>query len=587
MNKDQYNKLLKENITKTYKKADCNVQATINGEAKQIAEKLKLDDKIECLAERNAFISLKDHKEDFHRNTKCRLINPAKSEIGRLSKKYLERINTDVRKATQLNQWRNTATVIDWFSDIKGKQRSKFIKFDIVEFYPSISEDLLNKALDFAEKFTSISPEERSTIMHARKSLLLNPEAAWKKKDQEDLFDVTMGSLDGAEVCEVVGLFLLDDLSKLIEKKDGGLYRDDGLAVVKNATGPKLDKLRKSITKMFKDHGLAITIEIDLAITDFLDVTFDLKAEKFYPFRKPNNKPLYINAMSNHPPSIIKQLPKMVNKRISELSCDEAEFDKCKHTYSNALKESGHEARMSYESNPAKRRNRKRQVIWFNPPFSTNVKTNIGKTFLSLLKKHFPPHHKFRKIFNKNTVKISYSCMSNMASLIKGHNAKVLKKSNEITERLCNCRQKAQCPMDGKCLSSSIVYEATVTDKSETVKKYYGLSEGSFKIRHGNHKKAFKDRKYENDTELSKYVWKLKDKEPLQCNTELPPGTTITWSIAARAQPYQCGTRRCDLCLTEKMLILHSDPEVFLNNRNEVISKCRHKNKFKLKNYKT
>ena len=77
--------------------------------------------------------------------------------------------------------------------------------------------------------------------------------------------------------------------------------------------------------------------------------------------------------------------------------------------------------------------------------------------------------------------------------------------------------------MDGKCLSSSIVYEATVMDKSETVKKYYGLSEGSFKIRHGNHKKAFKDRKYENDTELSKYVWKLKDKEPLQCNTELPP----------------------------------------------------------------
>ena len=139
--------------------------------------------------------------------------------------------------------------------------------------------------------------------------------------------------------------------------------------------------------------------------------------------------------------------------------------------------------------------------------------------------------------------------------------------------------------MDGKCLSSSIIYEATVTQESGSVKKYYGLSEGSFKLRYGNHKKAL-DRRYENDTELSKYVWTLKDKEPLQCNTELPTGTTIKWNIAARAQPYQCGTRRCELCLTEKM-ILNSDPDMFLNNRNELISKCRHKNKFKLKNFKT
>ena len=94
-------------------------------------------------------------------------------------------------------------------------------------------------------------------------------------------------------------------------------------------------------------------------------------------------------------------------------------------------------------------------VIWFNPPFSANVKTNIGKIFLALVKKHFPTQHKFYKIFNKNTLKISYSCMPNMASLIKGHNSKILRKLDNIAERLCNCR-KFECPMDGKYLSKKL-----------------------------------------------------------------------------------------------------------------------------------
>ena len=173
-----------------------------------------------------------------------------------------------------------------------------------------------------------------------------------------------------------------------------------------------------------------------------------------------------------------------------------------------------------------------------------------------------------------------------MASLIKGHPTKILRKPDNIIERLCNCR-KFECPLDGKCLSSSIIYETTIKQETGTVKKYYGLAEGPFKTRWGNHRKAFKDRRYENDTELSKYIWKIKDQQSTQCATELPTGTTVTWSIAAKAQPYQCGARRCDLCLTEKLTILDSDPNVFLNNRNELISKCRHKNKYKLKSVKS
>ena len=117
-----------------------------------------------------------------------------------------------------------------------------------------------------------------------------------------------------------MGLYLLSKLSALVNKASIGLYRDDCLAVVSNISGPTLDRLRKRIIALFKEENLSITIETSLFSTDFLDVTLDLQREKYYPYRKPNNKQSYINARSNHPPTIIKELPKMVNKRISDLS---------------------------------------------------------------------------------------------------------------------------------------------------------------------------------------------------------------------------------------------------------------------------
>ena len=123
---------------------------------------------------------------------------------------------------------------------------------------------------------------------------------AWIKKGDDTLFDVTMGSFDGAEICELVGLYLLDKLSSLIGRKNVGLYRDDGLAAINSSSGPVLDKMRKNIIALFKNEGLSITIETNLFQTDFLDVTFKLPTGKFFPFRKPNNQPLYINAKCNH-----------------------------------------------------------------------------------------------------------------------------------------------------------------------------------------------------------------------------------------------------------------------------------------------
>ena len=71
------------------------------------------------------------------------------------------------------------------------------------------------------------------------------------KKGENPLFDVTMGSNDGAELCEFVGIYLLGKLSNIIDRKDNGLYRDDGLASFQDANGPKLDRLRKNITAIF------------------------------------------------------------------------------------------------------------------------------------------------------------------------------------------------------------------------------------------------------------------------------------------------------------------------------------------------
>ena len=575
MPKDNYNKLLQENITKNYKKCDNSIKTIIDTEAKMIAGKIGLEEKMECYAERNAFITLKDHKENFRQNPKCRLINPAKSEMGLVSKTILEKVIHRISESTNLNQWRNTTTVIDWFKRIPDKKKCKFIKFDIVDFYPSINEDLLGKALTFASNIQPICNDELKIIKHARKSLLFKHGETWEKKDTNNYFDITMGSFDGAEVCETVGLYLLNKISTLINKENVGLYRDDGLAVIPNANGPQMDRLRKQIIKLFKDEGLSITIETNLSVTDFLDVTFDLPRNKFYPYRKMNDKPLYVNGNSNHPESITKQLPKMINRRISELSCCEADFITAKPTYEAALNECGHKFPMKYEDTKLNTRRRNRNVIWFNPPFSQNIKTNIGKIFIQLVKKHFPRHHKFYKIFNPYTLKLSYSCMPNMENLIKQHNNRILRVAAPETDtNTCNCRNEDNCPMNGNCMVSCVVYKATVTTQNMG-KVYFGVADKDFKGRYNNHTKSFRLRRYANDSELSKYVWQLHDK-----NTEF----NLKWEVEAKCCPYKCGTRRCDLCITEKFTIARSDPKITLNKKSELVSKCRHRNKHCLKN---
>ena len=344
---------------------------------------------------------------------------------------------------------------------------------------------------------------------------------------------------------------------------------------MRNTSPRLLDKLRKDIVATFKNEGLNITIETNMKCVNFLDVTMNLETGKFHPYRKPNDQPLYINVNSNHPAQIKKELPQMISKRVSDLSYDEEEFKKHKETYNKALKDAAFTEKIKYsrqENRTGQRKNRKRNVIWFNPPFNSNVETNVGKHFLKLLKTHFPRHHKLSKIFNLSTIKLSYSCMPNVAQIIKGHNAKLLR--NEPQQSECNCNNQDNCPLDGQCRIKCIVYKATVTS-TDGEKIYFGTSDPEFKKRERNHRKAFRNRQYENDSELSKYIWKIKDDNL---------NYTVKWDIEKRCSPYRSGSRKCDLCAKEKVCIARCNHPGLLNKRSELISKCRHRNKFSLKN---
>ena len=141
------------------------------------------------------------------------------------------------------------------------------------------------------------------------------------------------------------------------------------------------------------------------------------------------------------------------------------------------------------------KQNRNRKVIWFNPPYNLNVKTNIDKVFLKLVRKHFSRSHKLSKIFNLNTIKIGYSSIPNVKNLIKQHNSKILNKDRDKIQWPCNCRIKESCPLNGKCPHQCMVYKAEGSTNT-TYKEYYGASEEEFKSRYNNHTQTFRNISY-------------------------------------------------------------------------------------------
>ena len=232
------------------------------------------------------------------------------------------------------------SSVLAWFNSLENKEALSFICFDVCDFYPSINEKLHSKALDFASKYRPISRHECDIILHAKHFLLFSNNSTWEKKSSNDLFNVTMGSFDGAEMCELFGRYLL---SLLIEKygQNIGLYHDDGLAAF-NKTPQEIEKIKKELCKMFRENDLKITIKANKSIVNFLDITLDLHSGKHYPFTKEGNILLYVQKKSKHPPSILKNIPDSINKQLSEISLDQNSFDNAKTVYQEALYKSGY-----------------------------------------------------------------------------------------------------------------------------------------------------------------------------------------------------------------------------------------------------
>ena len=168
----------------------------------------------------------------------------------------------------------------------------------------------------------------------------------------------------------------LNKLSKKFGKDNMGLYRDDGLSAFKNHNDHQNGKVRKKMVDLFKQPHLNLEIKFNLKIADDLDITFDITTGLFKPYSKTSNVSRYVDAKSNHPPSIPKEIPKSISKRITSNSCNEQVFNVAALFYNDILDKCGYSERLAFEKEQCTHeiRNRGRNIIWYNPPFSKMLK---------------------------------------------------------------------------------------------------------------------------------------------------------------------------------------------------------------------
>ena len=155
-----------------------------------------------------------------------------------------------------------------------------------------------------------------------------------------------------------------------------------------------------------------------------------------------------------------------------------------------------------------------------------------------------------------------------MKKIISSHNAKITRPKPE--DPPCNCRVKEDCPLDGKCRMTNVVYQATVTTEETPPKKetYIGLSSTQFKFRYSNHESTFENQSGRSKTTLSHHIWTLKDKD-IEYD--------LRWKILGRAAPFNPISGVCELCTLEKYFILTQPLQASLNKREEMFNFCYHK----------
>jgi len=198
-----------------------------------------------------------------------------------------------------------------------------------------------------------------------------------------------------------------------------------------------------------------MTIDVNIKTTDYSDVTLDLVKKHHTPYSKPNNIPLYVQKESNHPPSVLKNIPEPINHRLCDISTNDPIFSNANPQYQDASAKSRYNYQLkckdySNNTNTSIKPIGQRRVIWYNLPYSRNAKTKIGSIFLKLIKDIFHTKHPLHKIFNKNTLKLSYSCCSNLEQTITAHNKSVTKNNTAlILQAGCNYRNGETCPENG------------------------------------------------------------------------------------------------------------------------------------------
>ena len=257
LTKAEYDHVINNAITSKYKKTSNNIKKQINIDGKKILRNREVLNRLDINSENNSFITLKDHKENVNNNPTVRLINPAKNELGHISKAILDTANKNIREAMGLNQWRNTDTVIDWFKSIRNKHLCKFVVFDITEFYPSITANLLKKALTFAEAHT-----------HLDKNMMT-----------KQLFTTQ------------------ENHCSLMISKPG----------LRETVGYSMSRWERTMERRFVSQLGIICftsyqnymIQCNLKIVDYLDVTFNLADSSYRLFNKTNNEINYIHKQSS------------------------------------------------------------------------------------------------------------------------------------------------------------------------------------------------------------------------------------------------------------------------------------------------
>ena len=281
----------------------------------------------------------------------------------------------------------------------------------------------------------------------------------------------------------------------------------------------------------------------------------------------------------------------MIEKRTNKNSSNKELFDMSKDVYNEALRKSGYNKEIKYvdksktATKTGKNKNRKRKILWFNPPYDKSIKSNIGRSFINIINKHFGEKSKMKKFINKNNVKISYSCMTNIEIIIKCHNFKILQNNKEekSNAKKCNCRKTLQCPLkNDECRKENVIYEARIETNNNS-KVYIGLTENEIKKRIAVHRTTFKSdashmnhQKYKNSTELSKEVHSLKEKKQEY---------KIIWKIIKQVNKTNQSRNTCKLCMIEALTILE-EKRSCINKRNELMNTCRHQAKYLLKNWK-